>query len=159
MQAVDFNGLFETYASDVMRFALYLTGERDAAEEITNETFVRVWLATGPIRAESVKAYLLTIARNLHVARDRARARLGELPPDVVDEAATPERTAADREELHSVLGALQSLPGADRAAVLMRANELSYEAIAEALGLSPAAVRVRVHRARMKLMALRSRS
>ena len=158
MQTVDFSSLFEVYASDVMRFALFLTGERDAAEEITNETFVRVWLATGPIRAESVKAYLLTTARNLHVARNRARARLGELPPDVVDDAANPERTAADREELHSVLRTLQSLPDADRAAVLMRANELSYEAIAEALGLSPAAVRVRVHRARMKLTALRSR-
>jgi RNA polymerase sigma-70 factor (ECF subfamily) len=54
------------------------------------------------------------------------------------------------------VLEALQSLPEADRAALLMHAQDgMPREAIASALGLSIAAVKVRVHRARIKLRRL----
>jgi RNA polymerase sigma-70 factor (ECF subfamily) len=51
------------------------------------------------------------------------------------------------------VLVALQTLPEIDRAAVLLRAEEgMSYEEVAAALGISPVAARVKVHRARLKL-------
>ena len=51
------------------------------------------------------------------------------------------------------MLAALQTLPEIDRAAVLLRAEEgMSYEEVAAALGISPVAARVKVHRARLKL-------
>jgi RNA polymerase sigma-70 factor, ECF subfamily len=54
------------------------------------------------------------------------------------------------------VMTALQQLPEVDRAALLMRTyDDLSYEAIAAALGLTVVATRVKVHRARLKLAAL----
>jgi RNA polymerase sigma-70 factor (ECF subfamily) len=57
------------------------------------------------------------------------------------------------------VLSWMQRLPEIDRAALVMRAQgELSYEAIAAALGLSVPAARVKVHRARLKLEELRVR-
>ena len=65
MKSTDFGAVYERYADDVLRFALYLTGDRAEAEEIASETFVRAWLASGEIRVETVKAYLLSIARNL----------------------------------------------------------------------------------------------
>jgi len=43
MNAPDFGGLYEKYAADVFRFALYLSGNRADAEEIASETFVRAW--------------------------------------------------------------------------------------------------------------------
>jgi DNA-directed RNA polymerase specialized sigma24 family protein len=49
MNPVDFGGIYERYAADVFRFALYLGGNRADAEEIASETFVRAWLATGEI--------------------------------------------------------------------------------------------------------------
>ena len=77
MEPVEFGQLYERYAADVLRFALYLTGSRSEAEDITSETFVRAW--TRPTRSASarVKAYLFMIARNLHstgggVSRDAA---------------------------------------------------------------------------------------
>jgi RNA polymerase sigma-70 factor (ECF subfamily) len=153
MSAVDFGGLYEKYAADVFRFALYLAGHKADAEEIASETFVRAWLATGEIRMETVKAYLFAIARNLYVERVRRRARHGEMPADVRDRAPGPDAQAEGRSALDSVLAALQRMPEIDRAAVLMRADGLGYDEIARALGLSPAAVRVRVHRVRLKLV------
>ena len=80
MKGPEFGSLYERYASDVLRFALYLTGSRADAEEIVAETFVRAWVATGDIRVETVKAYLLSIARNLHIAGHRARAARRRCP-------------------------------------------------------------------------------
>jgi RNA polymerase sigma-70 factor (ECF subfamily) len=60
------------------------------------------------------------------------------------------------RLELDAVFEALQALPDAERAALLMHVQDgLSYAAIASALGLSTAAVKVRVHRARIKLRGM----
>ena len=60
---------------------------------------------------------------------------------------------ASSRGELQVVLTELQALPEADRAAILLRAEEgLSYDEIGALLGLTPIAARVKVHRARTKL-------
>jgi RNA polymerase sigma-70 factor (ECF subfamily) len=154
MNGVDFGGIYDKYAADVLRFALYLTGNRADAEEIASETFVRAWVATGEIRMETVKAYLLSIARNLHVDRIRRRARQGEMPADVRDATPGPDAVVEGRRELDAVLAALQAMPEVDRAAVLMRADGVPYDEIARGLGVSPAAVRVKVHRARLRLAA-----
>src|SRR3954469_13362998 len=61
----DFSSMYERYAPDVFRFALYLSGNRSDAEEITSETFVRAWTLRDEIQVETLKGYLFTIARNL----------------------------------------------------------------------------------------------
>ena len=71
----DFSALYERYAPDVFRFALYLSGDRHEAEDITSETFVRAWTAPEPIRTATVKGYLLTIARNLFLQGLRRKSR------------------------------------------------------------------------------------
>jgi DNA-directed RNA polymerase specialized sigma24 family protein len=57
--------LYETYSRDVFRFALYLSGNWQDAEDITSETFVRAWVAEDSIRMATIKGYLFAIARNL----------------------------------------------------------------------------------------------
>lgn len=154
MDSVDFGGVYRTYVADVLRFATYLTGDRAEAEEVASETFVRAWIASGDIRMETVKAYLLSIARNLVIERFRRRGRQGTMPADVRDPAPGPDAAAAGRDALDAVMRALQDMPEVNRAAVLMRADAMSYDDIARALTISPAAARVKVHRARMKLAA-----
>ena len=62
------------------------------------------------------------------------------------------------KDELDKVLRALQEFPEVDRAALLMRADEgLPYEEIAVALGLPVATVKVKVHRARLRLAKIRN--
>ena len=152
MSTIDFGSLYDRYARDVLHFALYLTGDRREADDIVAETFVRAWVATGEIRVETVKAYLLSIARNLHIERHRHRARSTELPSELRDPAVSPERAAGSRDELQAVMRALQTMPEVDRAAVLMRARDVSYADIASALSISQVAARVKVHRARLRL-------
>ena len=153
---VDFHSLFERYSQDVYRFALYLSGDPSLAEEIAQETFVRVWVMPGEVRGGTVKAYLLTIARNLYLAERRRAARHVALACDLPDPKPGPEAVAWRRQELDAVFVALQGLPEADRTALLLHVQDgLSYAAIASALGLSTAAVKVRVHRARIKLRLL----
>jgi RNA polymerase sigma-70 factor, ECF subfamily len=155
MDPMDFGGVYERHAADVFRFALYLSGNRAEAEEIASETFVRAWVATGGIRVETIKAYLFSIVHNLHIERFRRRPLVRAMPADLRDHAPGPEAIIAGRDALDVVLAALQGMPELDRAAVLMRADGLPYMEIARALELSPAAARVRVHRARLKLVAL----
>jgi len=153
----DFESLYRRYAQDVYRFALYLSGSPVQAEDIASETFVRVWTIRDTIRVASVKAYLFTIARNLHADGRRHEARHVELPEGLLDPAPGPEVEARDRQALEAVLEALQQIPELDRTALLMRAQDgIPYEEIAAALGLSLPAARVKVHRARLRLAELR---
>ena len=159
MDEQDFSSIYERYSRDVYRFALYLSGDAALAQDITAETFARAWAVHDGIRVGSVKAYLLMIARNLF--RDgRRRPVQVQLPDfaDVRDGAASPEAAAEACQDLRSVLGALRALPELDRAILLMATLEgLSHEAVGAAVGLSTAAVKVRVHRARVTLNAARA--
>jgi RNA polymerase sigma-70 factor (ECF subfamily) len=152
----EFEELYRRYAADVLRFALYLSGDRAEAEDIASETFVRVFTTRDRLRMPTVKGYLFAIARNLHRQGWRSRSRRSSLDGDVTDQAPGPHAQAEGRAELDQVLAALQELPEVDRAAVLMRAQDgMSYEEIAASLGLTLAAVKVKVHRARVRLGAL----
>lgn len=158
MDELDFPSVYERYARDVYRFALYLSGDLALAQDITAETFARAWAVRARIRVGSVKAYLLMIARNLH--RDGRRKPIEARLPDAVDvrdPGSGPEAAAQARDELEVVLRALRDIPELDRAALLMATMEgLPHQAIAAALGLSTAAVKVRVHRARVTLNTAR---
>jgi RNA polymerase sigma-70 factor (ECF subfamily) len=156
---LDFASIYERYSRDVYRFAFYLSGDLAVAQDITAETFARAWAVHEQVRVGSVKAYLLMIARNLYRdgRRKPAEERLTILV-DVRDPGSGPEAAAQARDELQVVLRALREIPELDRAALLMASVEgLPHQAIASALGLSTAAVKVRVHRARVKLNAARA--
>ena len=153
-----FHELYESYARDVYRFALYLSGDHALAEDMTSETFVRVWSSKEPVRFATVKAYLLTIARNLCLMDRRRSSRLQVLKDALPDSRPGVLRSAEVHDELTQVLRVLQTFPEADRAALLMRAEDgLSYEEIAAALALPVATVKVKVHRTRLKLAQIRS--
>src|SRR5262245_24053809 len=124
MERGEFHALYERYARDVHRFALYLSGQHAQAEDVAAETFARAWTAVDEIRTETVKAYLFSIARNLVREGRRKRAPDVEIPEDLVDARADPAARSDARVVLRAVLRALQLLPEEDRAALLMRAQD-----------------------------------
>jgi RNA polymerase sigma-70 factor, ECF subfamily len=153
----DFHDLYTRHSRDVFRFAYYLSGDATEAEEILAETFARALTTDTPLRAATVKAYLLTIARNLYLEFARRKFRHVELTPEVPDRRPDLERTVEGRLELSALMERLKTAPEIDRAALLLRADGLAYEEIAGALSISLAAAKVKVHRLRLKLAEWRA--
>ncbi|HWE51744.1 MAG TPA: RNA polymerase sigma factor [Bryobacteraceae bacterium] len=154
----DFSSLYRKYAPDVFRFAYYLSGERSQAEDITSETFVRIWTASERVEMATVKGYLFTIARNLFLHGVRGKVRHVELDKELRDSGISPLEQAERKEELRAVLEGLQELPEIDRAALLMRSLDgMAYEEIARALAISLSSVKVKIHRARLTLSGIRN--
>ncbi|HEV3201344.1 MAG TPA: RNA polymerase sigma factor [Bryobacteraceae bacterium] len=152
----DFSALYQKYAPDVFRFAMYLSGNRGEAEDITSETFVRAWTSPEPIAMATVKGYLLTIARNLFLQEVRKRSRAVALDETIRDPRPGPEAETEKKAEYRAVLAGLQELPEIDRSALLMSAYEgMPYAEIAQALGISVPAVKMKIHRSRLALSRL----
>ncbi|UCH09352.1 MAG: RNA polymerase sigma factor [Fidelibacterota bacterium] len=148
-----FQELYETYAEDVYRFAYWLTGERYEAEDITSETFVRAWVHHSPIRTETLKAYLFTIARNVYLGQQRKSKRQVELDDVYPSPEPEPDRVMEMQHDLVNIRSVLGTLPEIDRAAFVLRIqHELPYAEIARVLDLSLPATKVKVHRVRRKL-------
>lgn len=154
---MDFQSLYEKHAPAVRRFALFLCGNPAMADDITSETFLRALQAHGEIRQPTVRSYLFTIAQNAYRDLRRRSRRETELDEKRPDSAITAQAHFEQKEELGAVLAALQELPETDRAILLMRVvDEMPYEEIASALDVSVTTAKVKVHRARAKLMAIR---
>ncbi len=154
---ISFHDLYERHARDVYRFALFLTGNPATAEDLTSDTFVRAWTARGTIREESVRAYLLTIARNLwrdSCRRDRRLVPLEDAGDIAVE--ADAERLA----DLRWTERQLAQVAAGDREALLLYSRDgLSYEEVARRLDISAGAVKSRIFRARQALAAIRGTS
>ena len=148
MHGTSFHHLYEAHAKDIYRFARFLTASDDAAAEITSETFLRAWVGRDRIRMETAKAYLLAIARNL--ARDRGRFASRWPDAEVPEQSVAP--NAEVRIELRRTLDAIRALPIEYREPLMLAAIGIDYEEIGRVLGLSVSTVKIRVHRARLKL-------
>jgi len=152
-----FQELYDTYAADVYRFALWLAGDTFQADDITADTFVRAWTSNSPIRTETLKAYLFTIARNLYLQQCRKAKRQSALNDTQPDPLSGPDQVVAARLELQRIRLILLTLPEIDRAAFILRVqHDLPYAEIARILELSLSSSKVKVHRVRKKLLVTR---
>lgn len=149
----DFRELYERQYSSVFRFALFLTGDVARAEDLTAETFVRAWTARDRIRQGTVRAYLLTITKNLY--RDQLRASRQEVALDDrwPDRAPGVDVRVERASALRVVRARLRRVRRGDRRALLLYVvREMSYSEIAAVLGVSVGAVKSRIFRAREAL-------
>ena len=148
-----FRLIYERYYKDVLRFALFLTGDQARADDLVSETFLRAWLARDRIHQDTVKAYLLTIARNLDRDHFRASRRFVELQDTVEDGAPSVEAQAEHRSTLQDVRARLRRVARGDRRALMLFVfKEMSYTDVAAALGISVSATKSRIRRAREAL-------
>jgi RNA polymerase sigma-70 factor, ECF subfamily len=150
--------LFKAYHVPLVRFLTRRLGDRDWAEELAQETFVRA-LKQDEIASE--RSWLFAVASNL--VRDEARREARQRKRDDLlrthaeaeaESSVEPEPTSMERAEDRAVARqAIEMLAERDRDALLMREEGLGYDEIAEALGLSVASVGTTLSRARRRLM------
>lgn len=144
---------------------LRAAGPNDAdAEDALQQTFLQAWRGAGGTDVRNARAWLCTIARH---ALLRQRRRPSAAPAAMesldalgaaagfADPVATPERLAGALEERAALSEALDGLPAQDREVLMLREIEqLSGEETAAVLGLSLDAMKSRLHRARLRLVA-----
>ncbi len=151
----DVERLFREYHQPLVRYLTRRLGDRDWAEEVAQETFVRA-LRQGEMINE--RAWLFAVATNL--VRDEARKdmrrrkHLALLADEQRQEFEQPEEQTPDRaQEFADARKAMSALAERDRHALLMREEGLDYGEIAEALGLSPGSVGTTLSRARRRVV------
>lgn len=148
--------LFNRYHVPLVRFLTRRLGDRDWAEEVAQETFVRA-LRQEEITSE--RSWLFAVASNLlrdETRRDmRQRKRLELMRERDADDAHVEQGpTTIERDEDRALARrAVDALADRDRDALLLREEGLGYEEIAEALGLSVGSVGTTLSRARRRLM------
>ncbi len=156
---LSFEELYVAYSPEVYRFANWLSGNSNDAEDITSETFVRAWMNFDTIRTETLKAYLFTISRNIYLESLRKK-RDHELLRDTHPDAhPSVEKVIETQSELDLIHDTLLTIVEIDRSAFVMRVQyDPSYAEIARVLQLSESAVKVKVHRVRKRLFYAQSK-
>ncbi len=151
---MDFESFYTEWRGRVFGYLVRMTGNRELAADIMQESFTRCFARNGDI--ENPKAFLFTVARNL--VCDHHRKAYRERDREDLTEPAGPDPEAEFmvRERARRTLSALARLPETEREVLALAAEKsLTYREIALVCGISEAAVKVRVHRARRKLISM----
>lgn len=133
--------LFEEHGSAVYRFAIVLLRRHSDAEDVVQETFLKLLRhLTAGGGGDNLRGWLFTVAA--HAARDRQRLRLRWLPwtPDHDARVDPPELPDEDG-RLKAARAALRQLPERDRLLLALRTQGLSYRELAEAAHIRPSSV------------------
>ncbi len=167
-----FDRFVEVFRSRIFQYALMMCGQREDAEEVTQDTLFKVFESFNQLREpERVRAWVFRIARNGCFMKRRKSVfaptqelSLEEFLPhttgdgggrklEIADWSALPEEQTLQGELRDVIHRAIRELPEIYRAVITLRdIEELSTEETAEALEIQQDAVKTRLHRARLAL-------
>ncbi len=154
-----FGELVRRYQGRLYRLAYRMLGNAEEAQDATQEAFLRAYRALSSFRLDaSFSPWMYRIATNVCLDMLRSRRPQTSLDGSPLDPPAalSVEGAVAEREKLRAVVEAVGRLPVGLRTVFLLRhETELSYEEIAQALGLPLNTVRTRLFRARNALKEL----
>lgn len=153
-----FAALVERYWDRLYRWLCRLTRDGPAAEDLTQETFLKAFAAVQSFQAGSnFRAWLFRIGHNNFVNYRRSqRHTRAPLVPEAAVDPRGPVGEALSREALQLVADAVAKLPSDFRGALTLRVEEgLSFRDIAGVMGITEETARWRVFKARQKLMAV----
>jgi len=155
-----FEAIYEAFRPRLFSFLVRLSRRRDVAEDLLEETWLRLVARAGSLREDTrLGPWLYTVARNLHTSWRRARAleaeRVAALTPrwPEAGRGESPFEATARSETERRLEEALARLPVRDREVLLLVGGEgLAPAAAARACGVTPEALRKRLQRARERL-------
>ena len=155
-QLREFTARVDELIPRLRRYARALTGARDAADDLVQDTLERAWTKLHLWRGGSdLRAWLFTIMHNVHVNQVRSR-RAAMLPLDEEMADAPVRAVQSDLLEVRDIDTALQRLPLEQRQVLLLVALEhMSYQEAADALAIPIGTVMSRLSRGRERLRSL----
>ena len=157
MQEISFRNDILPLKDKLFRLALRITLDRAEAEDVVQDTMIRVWNKRDEwSQFESVEAYCLIVAKNLAIDRSQKKdAQNVELSPEMAEEADTsgPYDRLVNNERMKIIHRLIDELPEKQRLIMQLRDIEgESYKDIAKVLQLTEEQVKVNLFRARQKV-------
>ena len=150
-----YNRIVTAYADDLFRYAYWLTRDRDVAQDLVQETFLRAWKSIDSLQNEgAAKAWLITTLRRENARRfERFQPQYSDVPTEALPAGRCEFDTSTEAFVLRQ---ALEQLPEDYREPLLMQViHGYSQKEIATHLGISVAGAGSRLFRARQQLRQL----
>ena len=156
---VSIEQVIAAYGPALVRIAASYERDRALRDDLVQEVAVAIWRALPSLQDPAkIKPFVFRIAHNRavsHVARQAARPGQTEIPDSLRDETGDPEARLVEKQQSARLVEAVRRLPLPYRQVVTLALEDLSYEEIAEALGLTVSNVGVRLNRAKAQLKVM----
>jgi len=153
-EAEAFGLLYDFYMPRIYRFVLIKVGQREEAEDLTHQTFLKAWehMETYESRGFPFSSWLYRIARNSvidHYRKSRPQVNIDDLSPDIIREESTQGGDLQIKMEWAVMLEAIFKLKDLEQDVLIMRfVDEMPHKEVAKAIGKSEQATKVIQHRA-----------
>ncbi len=153
-----FTTIFETHAEAVRNYIYYKCGDKEQAEDVMQEAFIKLWHHCKKVIFEKAKGFLCTVANNLflnQVAHQKIKLQYAKLPHRNKN-IESPDFIMEEKEFMDKLQHAIAELPDGQREVFLLnRIDKKTYNEIAEMLDISVKAVEKRMHNALKKMRLL----
>ena len=153
--------IYEKYKGDLLRLAIALLNDPDAAEDVVNDTFVAFTRSMGKFRLTgSLKSYLsicaANLARNIYQTKQRQKTVGINEAAQVQTKANSPDESASDNEEYQHLCLAMAELPYAQREIIILHLqNDMSFSHIARLQNISVNTIKSRYRYGLEKLRSI----
>ncbi len=153
----DFNKLYDAYSEQIFKYLLYITGKRDTAEELLQETYYQAFKSIYRFKGKSkVSTWLYQISKHVylkHLSKEsKHKAESIQAAENLADN-STPERITEERETNNALVEAIHSLKEPYREVIILRAfNDLSFKEIGDIFSQSEGWARTIFYRGKLQL-------
>ncbi len=143
--------IFNNHSETLHNFVFYKCGDKQQAEDIVQEAFVKLWRNCTKVIFEKAKSFLYTVANNQflnEIAHQKVVLKYQQQTTNIVNK-ETPEYVLEEKEFMDKLQKAISNLPTRQREVFLLsRIDKKTYKEIAEIVGISVKAVEKRMHKA-----------
>ena len=146
-----FEALYKLYAKDLRRFIFFKTQDLDKAEDILQDSFIKLWNNCNKVNYDKVKSYLFTVASNTFLNAIKHEKVVRKHREGITNQQTneTPEFIMLEKEFMDKLERTVNSLPEKQKEVFLLnRIEKMKYREIAELLDISVKAVEKRMHSA-----------
>ena len=151
-----FKSIFDKNSKKIFHLCYGYTGDADVANDLLQETFLKVWQNLDKFRNKSlISTWIYRIAVNtcLTYLRTEKRQAKDELTDNIIE--SHSEETSEKNEQIALLYKSISKLDENDRLIITMVLDEVPYPEIAEISGISEGNLRVKIHRIKQKLTEL----
>ena len=153
-----FKEIFQANSKKIHHLCFGYTGDEDAANDLLQETFLKVWQNLDKFRNQSmISTWIYRIAVNtcLTYLKSEKRQAKDELTPNIIENREEEVTDKEKQEQVRVLYQCISKLEENERIIITMVMDEVSYPEIAEISGISEGNLRVKIHRIKHKLTEL----